>query len=894
MYSRGVRTLVTVALLALTAGLSIVPANEDSLSLGGPNGNAVQAAPATSETRAPLVKAYGRLPLSFEANQGQTDAQVKFVSRSRGYTLFLTGRAEALLILSRRHPQATAADPGQSRFGKKEKPISTLVRMNLVGANATPRVEGLGELPGKANYFIGNDPKKWRTNVPTYAKVNYRAVYRGVDLVYYGNQSQLEHDFVVAPGADPSVITMGIEGPDKLSVNAQGDLVLMMKDGEIRFQKPMIYQDLDGGRHEIAGGYKLHGKHQVGFEIAAYDRTKPLVIDPQLVYSTYLGGGSEDEGFGIALDSFGNAYVTGYTDSGGQFGTPTFPTTSGAFQTALAGFYDAFVTKLNSAGSGLVYSTYLGGSDSMVGQGTAGNIGLGIAVDSSGSAYVAGVTDSTDFPTTFGAFQTANASTAGAAFVTKLNSAGSGLVYSTYLRGSGVNGIAVDSAGSAYVTGGAGSNFPTTPGAFQTALAGGGDAFVTKLNSSGSGLVYSTYLGGSSNDVGQGIAVDSSGNALVTGSTESTNFPTTSGAFQTSNATTDPHCRHCTDAFVTKLNSAGSGLVYSTYLGGSSRDVGQGIAVDSSGNAFVTGFTTSTNFPTTPGAFQTVQAAFASVDAFVTKLNATGSGLVYSTYLGGGFTDRAFGIAVDSSGSAYVTGQTDSTDFPTTPGAFQTVQTAFPTLDAFVTRLNSAGSGLVYSTYLGGSDSDAGLGIAVDSSGSAYVTGLTRSTDFPTTSGAFQTTLGGSINAFVAKLPEAFSTPGGKVTGDGAIASVGGQGNATFGFAVQFTAGAANPTGNLTYHDHAANVTIKALSFNLLVIFAGTCGANTHAKFKGSASVTGPSGVPSTQDFSVELDDCGEPGSSAGKGPDTFSITTVGSTQYAAAGPLVSGNIQIH
>ena len=707
--------------------------------------------------------------------------------------------------------------------------------MNLVGADAAPRVEGLEELPGKANYFIGNDPKKWRTNVPTYAKVNYCAVYRGVDLVYYGNQSQLEHDFVVAPGADPSVITMGIEGPEELSVNAQGDLVLMMKDGEILFQKPMIYQNLDSVRHEVAGGYKLHGNHQVGFEIAAYDRTKPLVIDPQLVYSTYLGG-SGTFGQGIAVDSLGSAYVTGGAYS-------NFPTTPGAFQTNFAGGSDAFVTKLNSAGDGLVYSTYFGtiGTD----------IGYGIAVDSSGSAYVTG---QSCFPLPPPYFRVCRH------FVIKVNPGGNGLVYS-YRDGSSffdsAYGIAVDSSGFAYVTGGNTHS-----------------AFVTKLDSAGNTL-YFTYLGACSNScIGFGIAVDSSGNAYVTGYTGSTDFPTTIGSFQTALA-------GFSNAFVTKLDSAGS-LVYSTFLGGSYYDGGQGIAVDSSGNAYVTGSTSSTNFPTTTGAFQTALAGISN--AFVTKLNSAGNGLVYSTYLGGSGPDDGRGIAVDSSGSAYVTGFTYSTNFPATTGAANSGLD-----DAFVTKLNSAGNGLVYSTYLGGSGNDFGNGIAVDSSGSAYVTGGTCSNNFPTTQGAFQTTSAGVCDAFVAKIPAALSTPG-KVTGDGAIAG----GTGTFGFAAQFTAKDDNPTGNLTYKDHAANLTIKALSLNLLLISAGTCGANTHAKFTGSASVTGPSGAAFTQDFSVELDDCGEPGSSAGKGPDTFSITTVGSTQYTAAGPLVSGNIQIH
>ena len=616
------------------------------------------------------------------------------------------------------------------------------IRLELIGANPSPQVVGREELPGKSNYFIGNDPAKWRTNVPTYRKVEYREVYPGVSLVYYGNPAaaaQLEYDFVVAPGADPGQIRLGVEGAGRVEVDAEGDLVLQAAaGGQVRFHKPLVYQEVDGARREVEGSFTLRSsslksavrnpQSEIGFEVAAYDPTYPLVIDPVLVYSTYLGGSGGDWGYGIAVDSSGNAYVTGSTVSS------NFPTANAVQARYGGGDSDAFVSKLNAAGSALVYSTYLGGSGD--------DWSWGIAVDSSGNAYVTGPTASRNFPTA-NALQASNRGSHDA-FVTKLNAAGSALVYSTYLGGSGDDagtGMALDSSGNAYVTGLTSSrNFPTA-NAVQASYGGGMyDAFVTKLNAAGSALVYSTYLGGSDEDGGSGIAVDSSGNAYVTGMTNSSNFPT-ANALQASN-------RGSNDAFVTKLNAAGSALVYSTYLGGSGDEVGL-IAVDSSGNAYVTGETSSGNFPTANALH--ASSGGGRSDAFVTKLNAAGSALVYSTYLGGSGEEGGSGIAVDSSGNAYVTGYTGSSNFPTS-NALQASNRGLR--DAFVTKLNAAGSALVYSTYLGGSDEDDGWGIAVDSSGNAYVAGYTESSNFPT-AGALQPAYGGgAYDAFIAKITE--------------------------------------------------------------------------------------------------------------------------------------------
>jgi len=696
--------------------------------------------PAVTDAKADLNESYGKLPLHFEANQGQTHKDVRFLSRGPGYGLYLTGN-EAVLVLSTPDPEKnlnTRSTSGQPATPAQTKPVA--LRMSLIGAAPAPLVSGLEELPGKANYFVGKDSSQWRTNVPTYAKVHYREVYPGIDLVYYGNQRQLEYDFIVSPDADPGKIALTFKGAKRLEIDAQGDLVLHLPGGAIRQHKPVIYQDIDGVRQEIAGSYVRKGANRVGFKVAAYDRSRPLVIDPVvLAYSTYLGGNDRDFTSGIAVDTNSNVYVAGVIRS------TDFPTTAGAFQSTYGGgFSDTFVTKLNPAGSALVYSTYLGGNSD--------DQGFGIVVDASGNAYVTGRTISNNFPTTTGAFQTSGIGV----FVTKLNPAGS-VAYSTLLGDGSGNAIAVDAAGNAYVTGDTQlPNLPTTAGALQASHAGGTyDAFVTKLNPAGSALVYSTYLGGNGWDRGFGIAVDAAGNAYVTGETASLNFPTTVGAFQ------PVLSNNSTDVFVSKLNSSGSGLIYSTLLGGSGTDSGTGIALDAAANAYVTGTTGSRDFPNTSGAFQTANATANGEgnigwDTFVTKLNPTGSALVYSTYLGSSRDDLGKGIAVDANGNAHVTGTTFGRDFPTTSGPYR------PTAPggAFVTKLNPGGSALVYSTYLGGGVGATGRGIAVDTAGNAYVTGYTDSNDFPTTPGAFQPIFVGSFTAaFIAKIIDNSSPP---------------------------------------------------------------------------------------------------------------------------------------
>ena len=683
--------------------------------------------PGTSEA----ATRYMTVPLAFEPNTGQADASVRFVSRGAGYTLLLTPD-EAVLAL-----RGAAGDV-------------SLLRMTLPGAQRPARIDALDELPGKINYFVGNDPTQWRTNVPTYARVKYEGVYPGVDLIYYGNERELEYDFVVAPGADPKAITLAFDAPDAIAVEPGGDIVLRSAGGELRLRRPNIYQVVNGVRMPVAGDYVIKSRDRVGFRLAAYDRSQPLVIDPVLVYASYLGGNKTDRAFGVAADGAGNAFLTGDTIST-NFPVKA-PSPSSPYQSSLArnATTDCFITKVNTSatfGASLVYSTYLGGSGN--------DQCLGIAVDAGGNAYVTGQTFSSNFPAT--ALSTSNRGTSDV-FVVKLNPTGSALVYSVFMGGSADDAgfaIAVDGAGQAYVAGMTTStNFPIVGGA-QTAIGDPsstalGDAFVAKINATGTALLYSTYLGGQAADEARGIAVDNAGNAYVAGTTASTNFPATLGAHSGPS-----------DAFVAKINTGTTGagsLVYSTYLGGSCGEQGRAIAVDTSGSAYVTGQTFSTDFPGASAfGFQTTlgEAAGpcgATGDAFVAKLTASGA-LAYSSYLGGGGADIGLGIAADNGGNAYVTGVTSSPapGFPVTPTALDL--TLSGPSDAFVARVNTSltgGASLAYLTYLGGTSSDQANAIALDAAGNVYVAGQTSSGDLAVV-GGFQG-FGGGTDAFLAKI----------------------------------------------------------------------------------------------------------------------------------------------
>ncbi|MHC4955292.1 MAG: DUF7948 domain-containing protein [Planctomycetota bacterium] len=649
----------------------------------------------------------GALPLAFEANRGQTADEVKFLARGQGYALFLTTQ-DAVLRL----------EDGN-------------VRLALVGANDSARVAGAEPLPGKANYFLGNDPKRWLRNVPTYRRVRYEQVYHGVDLVYYGNEGRLEYDFVVAPEAEPDQIALRFDGADALDIDAAGDLVVTVGDDEVRQKRPVVYQHVGGTRQLVLCDYVIRGDDTVGFDLAAYDTARTLVIDPVLEYSTYAGGGGNDGGNAITVDAVGDIYVVGSTDS---IDFPTEAPNQGAYAGAPS---DGLIVKINAAGTARLYSTYLGGGiqDQL----------RGVAVDALGQAYVAGLTNSTDFPVV-NAYQPVGRNHD--VTITKLSADGATLLYSTYLGGNSVDtglAIAIDGAGAAYVTGQTrGPNFPEADmSPIQDTVGGGfpsGDAFVVKINPGGMSLGFSTYLGGTENDSGNGIALDAAGNVYVAGFTESTDFPVQSPL--------QPAISGTHDGFLAKINPAGTMLVYSTYIGGTGGGDVQGLAVAAGGAAFLTGSTDSTDLPgasTSPiqptfGGLGTIF-GFPFGDAFVVKVNAAGTAIDYATYLGGSNADLGSRIAVDAFGNAYVTGFTNSTDFPTQ----DPTQAANPGGDftAFVTKVNSGGTALVFSTYLGTSGSDGGFDIAVDGSG-VYVSGITNSAGFPGTAGSpIQDTYGG-------------------------------------------------------------------------------------------------------------------------------------------------------
>lgn len=875
----------------------------------------------------PYLPNYGKLPISFEANRGQTDSRVRFLAHGRGYTLFLTSNEAVLApkkdvapvlrsapaglkegaittptaqlprLLSSSVPweplEADAEMPHDwtprpalsspsSQTGSSE--VGSVLRMRLIGANASAQITGVNQLPGKVNYFIGNDPNKWRTNVANYSKVKYQNVYPGVDLVYYGNQRQLEYDFIVAPGADPSAIILDVGAVSEsskrghrdapLRIDPNGDLVVGISPGEARFHKPVIYQPAITKRRGtrdhrqralIEGKFILQAGNQVGFKVAPYDHSKPLVIDPVLSYSTYLGGSSGDVAQAIAVDSSGNAYVTGFTSS------PDFPSVNPlqAADRALPS-PNVFVAKLSYDGSALVYSTYLGGSGLSAPQYNVyyGDYGYGIAVDSSGNAYVTGDTSSQDFPTVDALEPTPHN-----AFVAKLNPTGSALVYSTYLGGSGFDhgySIAADSSGDAYVTGATTSaDFPTAnPLQATDHSAHGYNAYVAKFNPAGSALVYSTFLGGSVNDFGRGIAVDSSDNVYVAGYTQSRDFPTANPIQAVNHA---QYLQAPSNAFIAKLNAVGSALVYSTYLGGSNWDQGNCIAVDASGNAYVGGYAGSTDFPTV-NPFQArnrVPPASGEPTGFVAKLNNAGSALEYSTYLGGSVGDYVSGIGVDSSGNAYVTGWTYSTDFPTV----NPLQTS--PHGVFAAKLNSSGSALVYSTYLGGSGPDMAFGIAVDSIGSAYVAGTTGSTDFPTVNPLQASNHGGS-DAFVAKISTVETEPSVSFS------------PLTLTFGPQNVGATSPPQTETIANAGTANlilstVTLGGANANDFATNSDTCTGTTLApKNSCSLSLTFTPSVTGSLNASLIFAD------NASNSPQTISLTGVGGTTPAVAGIMPS------
>jgi beta-propeller repeat-containing protein/uncharacterized protein DUF11 len=706
------------------------------------------------------------LPLFFEPNLGQTDPQVKFLARGGGYGLFLTAD-EAVLELQ---PSAFSHQPS----------ASSVIRMRLEGANSSVRVSGASPLPGKSNYFIGNDRSKWRHGIPQFARVEYRAVYPGVDLVYYGDQGQLEYDFRIAPAADPNQIALRFDGAS--AHIDSGDLILATDQGDVRFHAPRVYQTDGHAQKAIAGGFRQIAQNKIGFTVGTYDRTRELVIDPVLSYSTFLGGEGSEFAPQIAIDSAFNAYIAGSTTSS------KFPVTNTSAKT---GAQNVFIAVLDSTGSNLVYATYLGGT------GTDAAAGVAVNNDLDGhpgfDVYVAGTTTSGDFPFTSNAFQTV--ASGSHSFLTKLNPTQDTVLYSTYLAGNqtdSVTGLAIDNVGDAFVTGVttstnlASNGFPANPNGFQTTSNGPIQIFATKINTRAStgpqSMLYSTYFGGGNpvtgTVVGGGIAVDGSGNMYITGATNFLGVDGTSGEvkfplFNAQQSCLDeagitvncPANVTALDAFAAKINPniAGSAPVYSTFLGGAGDDIGTGIAVDSAGSAYVTGSTTSAGAtgwkaPTAITPFQSDNGG--GVDAFIAKIGNPATGtttfpLTYFTYLGGSGRDIGQAIVVDKNQAAYVAGSTNSPDLQVLNGlpgqGFRGSNSAMVALISTTFSGRPTANNGDYLTYLGGSVFDQGTGIALDVNNAAYVTGETRSPDFPTVN-PFQLTLNGTQNAFVSKI----------------------------------------------------------------------------------------------------------------------------------------------
>ena len=699
------------------------------------------------------IEGYGRIPLYFEVNKGQADPKVRYLSRGNGYILFLT---ENEAVISINDVDSELVNSGSA------------LRMNWIGGSQNVFVSGIEELEGKINYLKGNNSRNWQTNIPTYQKVRYQNIYPGIDLIYYGNQRKLEYDFVVAPNASPGAIQISFSGSEEIRLDKDGNLEIGIGGKKLIQHAPLIYQNTAEGKKIISGKYiikstepkKASGLVYVGFDVGRYDTTRPLIIDPIFSFSTYLGGNGLEQGQAIALDDSGNIYVVGKTAS------TNFPTSNslrnkltdkpfGKHWRRLRGredgtnTYDAFITKLNPSGTAIIYSTYLGGNDIDNGQ--------SIAIDSSGNPCIVGSTKSADFPTTdsiqkklspcesmfyrvFGGL-IGNGISCFDVFVTKLNASGSDIIYSTYLGGRNMDrghDIALDDSDNIYITGStSSSDFPTVR-PINEKYGGRNDAFVMKLDASGKSIVFSTYLGGSATDYGNGISVDRVGNIFVVGDTESSDFPTMRPILGT--------YRGGKDAFVAKITSDGMVLDYSTYLGGSGDEYGYDIAVDHMGNAHVVGHTNSNDFPTS----NPIQGALrGDYDVFVSKIDASGSDFIYSTYFGGKGFDYSYDIVLDGLANACITGDTSSFDLPMVNAV---TPTAASDNMAYVAKFNPSGSAIIFSTYIGGSAIDEAFGIAADDLGNLYVSGWTESTDFPVVESIQNEYGGGEYDAFVMKI----------------------------------------------------------------------------------------------------------------------------------------------
>lgn len=712
------------------------------------------------DTASPAGSMLAPLPLQFELNLGQTEDSVRFLAHGPGYNLLLMPGKAVIALL----PAGDSAP--------------AVVRLAFAGSEEAPEMEGVEQLPGVANYYLGDDQAQWQTGIPTYKGVRYADLYPGIDLLFYGNQQEIEHDFVVAPGRDPSVIAVRVEGAQRLELAGNGDLLLVTRGGPLRLRRPTIYQEQEGVRHPVAGAFVLKGEREFGFELGSYDPGLPLIIDPVLEYSTYLGGNGSDFAYDTTTDSAGNLYMTGSTNSTNfpvmnpiqEFGGGGLSCPRDAAPYRLC--YDVFVTKLNPAGTAILYSTYVGlpGEDE----------GYAIAVDDAGNAFVAGYLSLNGQPPLEDSWTYKNA------LVFKLTPAG-GFGWAAWWGDdqSEARAIALSEAGNIYVTGQTTNDgFPVSATAIQTTRLEVIDGFISVINPTGEHLLYSSFLGGSGDycgvcySVGNGIAVDEEGMIYVTGQA-APSFPTTANAYQRDFG-------GYWMAFVAKIDptrSGAAGLVYATYLGGSRNEFGNAIALDDDGAVVIAGSTNSDNFPTTAGAYDRSCGTDgacnhsnnmvceyppfnlppncqldAKSDVFVARLELTRSGaasLVYATYVGGAGKEEGMALALDAAGNSYVTGYTASPNFP----LVQPVQAAHGGKnDAFVFRLRRDGAVLAFSTFLGGGGDDYARGIAVSSGERASVVGHTDSTNFPVASPLWSR--GPAPEAFVARIDTRVGAPG--------------------------------------------------------------------------------------------------------------------------------------
>ncbi len=823
----------------------------------------------TPATRARLQANYAALPLAFEANQGQTDPQVKYLARGNGYRLYLTS-SQAILTMPTRGGFSEVRDMMMNkRRGlagirallrnrnavQVKQPALAALRMNFLGTSSRTQLIAQERQPGKINYYVGTDPAKWHSNIPLFGRVNYKNIYPGVSLAFHGAAKQLEFDYVVSPGADPKLIALGFQGAKEIRTNAAGDLILTTAAGPVQLHKPIAYQEKEGVRQAVDARFVVAGRNKVAFALGAYDRSRELVIDPTVTYSTYFGGGNGDYGLGIAVDGSGDAFVTGATDSASLPGDLTTNNRQ----------FDVFVTEINSSGT-LVFTTVFGGEkDDFPG---------GIAVDSQG-IYIAGTTDSSLFPTTPGVVQPTflggSANGNNDAFAIKLDLNGNAFptcstCWATYIAGANSDsglGIAVDSNHNVHVVGETFStNLGGAAGSSATHLPNGtalnlglnatnDDGYIVELNPTGTAYVLVSYLGGSNGDLATGVALDASNNIYVSGFTQSKDLPTTPGVVQPT-CGTDGNCNPNTtgpqdDAFVAAIKADLTGYKYVTYYGGSGVDHGLAIAVDAGGHVFLTGDTSSKDFKTAGTPFQS--SLLGTQNAFVVQLYSGGTAASHATYLGGAGTDSGLGIAVDGLGNAYVTGQTSSSDFPT----LNPIQPFGGNTDAFVSVLSASPNKLLFSTYLGGGgdEDQLGAGIGLDTLQNIYVTGDTDSGN-------------GSTAAFPTKNPV---VGGGTYGGSTCLSSTGANVPCTDAFVAAYTSatvpdfavspGALTPGAVAQGGSATSTVTVTAL--------------NGYAKTVNlTCTVTG-GGIPAPK--------CSlSPMSTSGSGSSTLTVTTTGAS----------------